>query len=178
MATTQQRQVVGAAVLVLFSLGLAQVVTDLDYIRLSEGERDSSWNTADESGWFNVFFEQPDAVIAPSSRTRASRVASVAGALDGERSEDRAAATAEERMPLKSVPTPSWVVQVGSFESLSRARLLEEKLRTKGHRVYVEKPYASGLHRVLIGPYSTQGEAKRAKVALIDSGTPGWVSPR
>ena len=167
----------GAAVLMLLSLGGAQVVADLDYIRVPAGELGSSRNSADGNGWFNIFFEQPDAVIEPPSRTLGSRGTAKPEALDRKRKNPSAAAAAKAQAP-KLVSTPSWVVQVGSFESISRARRLEEKLRAKGHRVYVERPNAAGLHRVRIGPYSTQAEAQRARAALRGSGTVGWVSPR
>ena len=176
MATTRQRQIVGAAVLMLLSLGVAQAVADLNYIRVPAEGLDSSRNLADESGWFNIFFEQPNAVIEPPSRTLGSRGTAKPGALDRKRKNPPAVAAPKTQAP-KLVSTPSWVVQVGSFENISRARRLEEKLRAKGHRVYVERPNASGLHRVRVGPYSTQAEAQRAQAALRGNGTSGWVSP-
>ncbi len=179
MATTQQRQVAGAVALVLLSLGVTQVVAGLDYIRVPEGGLGSSRNPADGGGWFNIFFEQPDAVIEPPSRTRTfgSSGPTRSEAPDRKHSKPPVAVTRQDEAEKLASP-PSWVVQVGSFESLPRARRLEQKLRAQGHRVYVEKPNASGLYRVRVGPYSTQAEAQRARVALHGSGTTGWVSPR
>jgi rare lipoprotein A len=69
--------------------------------------------------------------------------------------------TAQVRITVLEVPEPHrcWWVQAGAFENEANARELERRLTSRDHPVQVERTDA-GLHRVRVGPFSDEGEAR------------------
>jgi rare lipoprotein A len=75
--------------------------------------------------------------------------------------------TAPIRITVVETPEPTrcWQVQVGAFRSRSNARELVHRLEPQGWPVSSAQD-RDGLHRVRVGPFTEEGEARAAANSL------------
>jgi len=94
------------------------------------------------------------------------------------RPETKAAPKPATSQPVsKAVPKPSlnkqgvpkaWVIQVASFKTEARAKVLRDKLIAQGYKAYIRslKTSKGPASRVLVGPKIDQREAQKVKARL------------
>lgn len=86
--------------------------------------------------------------------------------------------TVSARVPKSSARTQGWIVQVGTFASLSNATRLRDKLKTSGYSVDEENITLEGNKavRLRVGPFQDKPAALRARANIQnDLGVQGVV---
>jgi DedD protein len=98
-----------------------------------------------------------------------------------------AAPARTETKPFAVAPKPAqpaeFVIQLGAFGEIARARAYEQKLRKAGFPVYLERVNGTNKTRVRAGPYGSREAAERAyqqmkQRGLADPRTVGQIVPR
>jgi cell division septation protein DedD len=72
--------------------------------------------------------------------------------------------------PGKSIPPPSFTIQVGAFKDKATADALVTKLKAKGYAAYAMTPDGpdGGLFNVRVGSYPARADAERVQAKLRD----------
>jgi DedD protein len=98
-----------------------------------------------------------------------------------------AAPAPEEPKPFAVAPKPAqpaeFVIQLGAFGEMARARTYEQRLKKAGFPVYLERAGGTNKTRVRAGPYASRDAAERAyqqmkQRGLTDPATAGQIVPR
>jgi DedD protein len=98
-----------------------------------------------------------------------------------------AAPAPEEPKPFAVAPKPAqpaeFVIQLGAFGEIARARTYEQRLKKAGFPVYLERVSGTNKTRVRAGPYASRDAAERAyqqmkQRGLTDPATAGQIVPR
>jgi DedD protein len=92
-----------------------------------------------------------------------------------------------EPKPFAVAPKPAqpaeFVIQLGAFGEMARARAYEQRLKKAGFPVYLERVSGTNKTRVRAGPYASREAAERAyqqmkQRGLTDTATAGQIVPR
>jgi DedD protein len=111
----------------------------------------------------------PAAASKPAGPSQAPNAAT--SPVAGEKKSTGPILKLESDSPPKPIPPgKGFTVQMGVFNTYANADALLEKLRERGIPAYSET-------RVVVGPFRTKQEAKKAAIALKDLGIRGVVTP-